>query len=78
MPRIEVNLFDFFGDLRGRTVKVEWLGRLRDERRFDGVGDLIGQLRRDEALARETVGKTTLPGKWVAGCEWPITWLSLD
>ena len=62
LPRIEVNLFDFHGDLRGRTVKVEWLGRLRDERRFDGVGDLIAQLRRDETLARETVGKTPLPG----------------
>jgi len=55
MPRIEVNLFDFYGDLRGRTVKVEWLQRLRDERHFSGVGDLITQLRQDEAQAREVV-----------------------
>jgi LuxR family maltose regulon positive regulatory protein len=23
-------------------------------------------------------GKTTLLGEWIAGCEWPIVWLSLD
>lgn len=61
LPRIEVNVFDFEGDLRGRTVKVEWLRRLRDERRFDGVDDLIGQLRQDEARAREVVRATPLP-----------------
>ncbi len=61
MPRIEVHVLDFAGDLRGRTVKVEWLRRLRDERRFDGVGDLIAQLRKDEAGAREAVRATPLP-----------------
>jgi riboflavin kinase/FMN adenylyltransferase len=60
MPRIEVNLFDFYGDLRGRTVKVEWLKRLRDERQFDGVGDLITQLRQDERQARQVVSTTPL------------------
>ncbi len=62
MPRIEVHVFDFQGDLRGRTVKVEWLQRLRDERRFDGVEDLLGQLRQDEAGARQVVAQTPLPG----------------
>ncbi len=62
LPRIEVNLFDFFGDLRGRTVKVEWLRRLRSERKFEGVGDLIGQLRKDEDGAREVVRDTGRPG----------------
>ena len=60
MPRIEVNLFDFKGDLRGRTIKVEWLRRLRDERRFDGKDDLILQLQTDEACAREAVAGTSL------------------
>ncbi len=61
MPRIEVNLFDFYGDLRGRTVKVEWLQHLREERRFSGVGDLITQLRQDESQAREVVAHTPMP-----------------
>jgi len=60
LPRIEVNLFDFFGDLRGRTIKVEWLRRLRAERKFSGKGDLITQLRVDEQQAREVVADTPL------------------
>jgi riboflavin kinase/FMN adenylyltransferase len=55
VPRIEVHIFDFAGDLRGRTVEVEWLARLRDERRFGGIEELITQLRRDEASAREVM-----------------------
>jgi riboflavin kinase/FMN adenylyltransferase len=58
VPRIEVHVFDFVGDLRGCTVKVEWLARLRDERRFGGVEELISQLRRDEACARDVVAAT--------------------
>ena len=54
-PRIEVHVFDFVGDLRGRTVKVEWLARLRDEQRFGGIDDLVAQLGRDAAAARRAV-----------------------
>lgn len=60
LPRIEVNLFDFAGDLRGRTIKVEWLARLRDEARFGSVDELIAQLRADEDAAREVVAGTPL------------------
>jgi riboflavin kinase / FMN adenylyltransferase len=63
LPRIEVNVFDFAGDLRGRTVKVEWLSRLRDERRFGGVGELVEQLRQDEAAARAVVAAAPLPAR---------------
>lgn len=62
LPRIEVHIFDFAGDLRGRTVKVEWLARLRDERRFAGVDALVAQLARDEAAARAAVAAAPLPG----------------
>lgn len=54
-PRIEVHLLDFQGDLRGRTVKVEWLRRLRDEKRFDGMEALLAQLQQDERRARWVV-----------------------
>lgn len=60
LPRIEVNLFDFRGDLRGRTIKVEWLARLRGERKFDGKDDLIRQLQTDEQQARDVVAATPL------------------
>lgn len=54
-PRVEANLFDFDGELQGRTVKVEWLERLRSERRFDGTDDLVDQLERDAAAARAVI-----------------------
>lgn len=55
LPRIEVHVLDFQGELRGRTIKVEWLQRLRDEKRFGGVDELLGQLRQDEQRARQVV-----------------------
>lgn len=56
-PRIEAHLLGFAGDLRGRIVKVEWVERLRDERRFDGADDLIAQLRLDAETARAALGE---------------------
>lgn len=55
-PRIEANLFGYEGNLRGRNVKVEWIRRLRPERRFSGVDELVAQLRQDEQEARATLG----------------------
>lgn len=55
-PRIEANLFGYDGNLRGRNVKVEWVRRLRPERRFSGVDELVAQLRQDEQAARAVLG----------------------
>ena len=45
--RVEAYLLDFEGDLYGRVVDVSFLKRIREERRFSGVDELIGQIRRD-------------------------------
>lgn len=50
--RIEAHIFGFNGDLRGRNVKVQWLGRLREEREFAEVEELVNQLQDDEIAAR--------------------------
>lgn len=55
-PRLEVNIFGFEGNLRGRNVKVEWVSRLRGETRFEGVEELTAQLCRDEGQARRVLG----------------------
>jgi riboflavin kinase/FMN adenylyltransferase len=56
-PRVEAHLFDFAGDLSGRVVRVDWIARLRDERRFPGVDALVAQLVRDrEAALRALAG----------------------
>lgn len=49
---VEVHLLDFEGDLYGKSLAVQFLGRLREERKFDGAQQLIDQMRLDEARSR--------------------------
>jgi riboflavin kinase/FMN adenylyltransferase len=53
---IEAYLLDFEGDLYGRQLRVEFLERLRGERRFDSVEALVEQMGRDVVEARAVVG----------------------
>ena len=48
---IEVNIFDFNGDLYGKTLKVEFVDRIRDEEKFDGLEALKVQLQHDRKEA---------------------------
>ena len=50
--RVEAHLLDFEGDLYGRVVDVGFQERIREERRFSGVDELMGQIRRDVEEAR--------------------------
>ena len=50
--RVEAHLLDFEGDLYGRFVDVSFVERIREERRFSGVDELVGQIRRDVEEAR--------------------------
>jgi riboflavin kinase/FMN adenylyltransferase len=50
---LEVHLFDFQGELYGRRLRVIFRQRLREERRFDSLEALTGQMRHDEQAARE-------------------------
>jgi riboflavin kinase / FMN adenylyltransferase len=50
--RVEAHLMDFEGDLYSRVVDVSFVKRIREERRFSGVDELTGQIRRDVEEAR--------------------------
>jgi riboflavin kinase/FMN adenylyltransferase len=50
---IEVNLLDYEGDLYGQMLSVEFMGRLREERRFSSKDELIAQLSHDETATRK-------------------------
>jgi riboflavin kinase/FMN adenylyltransferase len=52
-PLLEVWLFDFDGDLYGRTVETELVAFLRGEMTFDGLDALKEQIDRDARAARE-------------------------
>ncbi len=49
---IEAYLIDFEGDLYGATLRLDFLRRLRGERRFDGVEALVAQMGDDVEQAR--------------------------
>jgi riboflavin kinase/FMN adenylyltransferase len=53
---IEAFLIDWSGDLYGRKIRVEFLRRLRGERRFESVDALIEQMGHDVDEARQIVG----------------------
>ena len=50
-PIIEVNLFDFDGDLYGKQIHVRFIDRIRDEEKFDGLDELKAQLEQDRNKA---------------------------
>ena len=55
---IEVHILDFEGDLYGKDITVEFAHRLREERPFASMEELVEQLQQDEERVRELlVGK---------------------
>lgn len=51
-PNVEAHLLDFSGNIYGRTMQLDFLHRLRPERKFESAGALIEQMHLDEATAR--------------------------
>ena len=52
-PLLEVHILDFDKDLYGEYMHVDFIARLRSEEKFDDVKDLIEQMHRDSARAKE-------------------------
>lgn len=52
---IEVNIFNFNEDIYGKPIKVEFIARLRNEMKFDGVDALIAQLKNDKQTAQKVL-----------------------
>jgi riboflavin kinase/FMN adenylyltransferase len=56
-PLLEIFLFDFAGDLYGRTIDVAFLAVIREEMKFDSVDDLVRRMDEDSRLAREALAR---------------------
>ena len=50
---LEVHLFDFVDDIYGKFLKVTFLKKLREEKKFDGLDSLRKQIAQDIANARD-------------------------
>jgi riboflavin kinase/FMN adenylyltransferase len=54
---VEVHLLDFEGNLYGQDLRVQFIDRIRSERRFASASELVGQIRRDVEAVREVVAR---------------------
>jgi riboflavin kinase/FMN adenylyltransferase len=55
---VEAHLLDWDGDLYDTELRVEVAERLREERRFGSVEELVARMREDEAAARTVLAVT--------------------
>lgn len=59
---VETHILDFDQDIYGCDLVVEFVARLRDERRFADIAELVAQIDRDSQAAREILsGKQQTP-----------------
>jgi len=54
--RLEVNVFGLDEDIYGNTIEVIFIDRIRPEMKFDGVEQLVKQLKEDRAKCLELAG----------------------
>lgn len=51
--RIEVHIFDFDQDIYGKEIMIQFVDRIRDERKFEGIDDLKTQLNSDKEATQK-------------------------
>jgi riboflavin kinase / FMN adenylyltransferase len=59
---LEAHLFDTAGDFYGANVRIDFVARLRETRKFGSVEQLTAQLRLDERDARNALTHVRIPG----------------
>jgi len=57
--RLEVHIFDFDHNLYGEFLDVEFVAKIRDEKRFDSIDDLKIQINKDAQTARQLLKDLT-------------------
>ncbi len=56
---VEAHLIDFDGDLYGETLRIAFVERMRGEKRFESVDELVEQMRADVAEAERICAATS-------------------
>ncbi|MNN06538.1 Riboflavin biosynthesis protein RibF [compost metagenome] len=52
-PTLEIHLLDYSGDLYGEILSVQLIHFIREERKFNGIDELVSQITKDAMTARE-------------------------
>jgi riboflavin kinase/FMN adenylyltransferase len=60
-PLLEVHFFDFDEDIYGQRLDVQFVAKLRDELHFDSLEELVDEMKKDEAEARQHLAGTHAP-----------------
>lgn len=55
---IEAHIFDFDGDIYGQRIEVILKRKIRDEKKFDGLDELVAQIAHDKQTAQHYFGIT--------------------
>ena len=55
-PVLEVHILDFSGNLYGKQISVEFLQKVREEKKFAGLDELKEQIFKDISTARRYFG----------------------
>ncbi len=75
---VEVHLFDFDQDIYGCDLVVEFVARLRDERRFEKVEELVAQIRRDKEAAQHILNGREPASRGQGGAACPYRYRELE
>jgi riboflavin kinase / FMN adenylyltransferase len=54
---VETHILDYSEELTGRTIRINFVKRLRDEKKFPGIKELVNQIDRDVEEAREVLAE---------------------
>lgn len=71
---LEVHIIGFSGDIYGRQMRVEFVKRLRGERKFRNGAELAAHLRQDAVEAEAALGEPGLADAGYAGTVRDIGW----
>lgn len=57
-PLLEVHLLEWSGDLYGRRLEVQFLEKVREEKQFSGIDELVAGIQADIRYARDFFDRT--------------------
>ncbi|MBU4379556.1 MAG: riboflavin kinase, partial [Proteobacteria bacterium] len=54
---VEAHILDYSGDLYGADIRVHFVQRIRDERKFSGLDELRARITKDVELGRQILSQ---------------------